>query len=152
MNAAKILLAATVMAVVAAGNAAAFHEGGVAACDGCHTMHNTSGGQPMTTRGSGNRYLLLGSDQSSTCLICHSSSTPTDSYRTATSPVPGQGIPPLQLTPGGDFAYLQKSYSWVDSTTGVATTSNGDAHGHNIIATDFLYFQDSRNSLAPGGT
>jgi hypothetical protein len=152
MKSVMILLAALLLAVAAAGNAVAFHEGGVAACDGCHTMHNTSGGQSMTTRGGGNRYLLLGTDQSSTCLICHSSSTPVDSYRVATSPVPAHGSAPLQLTPGGDFAYLQKSYNWVDSTTGLPATNIGDSHGHNIIATDFLYFQDSRYSLAPGGT
>ncbi len=152
MNAAKILLAAVAMAFAAAGTAVAFHEGGVAACDGCHTMHNTSGGFAMTSKGTANRYLLLGSDQSSTCLLCHSSSTPTDSYRVATSPIPAQGLPPQQLTPGGDFAYLQKSYSWLDSTTGLAVASIGDAHGHNIIATDFLYLQDSRYSLAPGGS
>lgn len=155
MKTAAIACAATMMVLATAGWCFAFHEGGVAACDGCHTMHNSSGGQPMTSKGlpvgSGNAYLLMGSDSSSTCLLCHASSLATDGYRVATSPVPPQGSPPLQLTPGGDFAYLQKSYSWVNSVTGQTVTSPGDAHGHNIVAGDFFYFQDSTNTTAPGG-
>lgn len=152
MKSALVLLAATSLVLAAAGEVFAFHDGGVAACDGCHTMHNTSGGQAMTSKGTANAYLLQGTDQSSTCLICHSSSTPTDNYRVATTPVPPPGRPPVQLTPGGDFAYLQKNYSWVNSATGLSVTSTGDAHGHNIIASDYFYFQDSRYSVAPGGS
>lgn len=140
---------------VTAGQALAFHDGGVASCDGCHTMHNSSGGQPMATgkaAGSGNRYLLRGSDPSSTCLLCHASSVPGDSYRVVTSPPPGPGNPPVQLSPGGDFAYLQKNYSWVNSVTGQTTASSGDSHGHNIVAADFLFFPDGRYSVAPGGS
>ena len=124
MKTAAIISTITLL-VTAAGPACAFHDGGVASCDGCHTMHNSGGGQPMATgkaAGTGNRYLLRGSDPSSTCLICHASSVPGDGYRVATSPPPAPGNPPLQLTPGGDFAYLQKSYTWVNSVTGVATT------------------------------
>src|SRR6266545_2764826 len=106
----------------------AFHEGGVATCDGCHTMHNSSRGLAMTKtglpQGTANRYLLQGSDPSSTCLICHAGSSFTDSYRIATSPVPAPGSPPRQLTPGGDFAYLQKNYNWITST-GTAKLSPG---------------------------
>ena len=64
-------------------NNQAFHAGGVAACDGCHVMHNAApgpGAKSTTGRGQSvqpwtnvtNMYLLQGSDQSSTCLICHS--------------------------------------------------------------------------------
>jgi len=118
-------------------------------------MHNSSGGQPRATGksvGSGNRFLLRGSDPSSTCLLCHASSTPGNSYRVATSPPTAPGNPPVQLTPGGDFAYLQKSYSWVNSVTGLFNTSSGDAHGHNIVAADFLFFPDGRFSASPGGS
>ncbi|WP_342782491.1 cytochrome C [Geomonas edaphica] len=145
-------MSALLLVAAGAGNALAFHSGGVAACDGCHTVHNSSGGMAASTKGSANQYLLQGSDPSSTCLICHSGATPTDSYRVATNPPPPLGLPPVQLTPGGDFAWLQKNYSWVDPATGLAVSSSGDAHGHNIIANDFLYFQDARNALAPGGT
>ena len=55
----------------------AFHSGGVAECEGCHTMHNTRGsGKAIPLAGgvgNGAKYLLQGSDQSSTCLNCHNS-------------------------------------------------------------------------------
>src|SRR5690349_25120913 len=59
----------------------AFHAGGVAACDGCHVMHNAQSGVAKSTAQTSavapwtnvtNSYLLQGTDQSSTCLICHS--------------------------------------------------------------------------------
>jgi hypothetical protein len=149
----KTLITATLLAValtVISRDGAAFHAGGVAACDGCHSMHGMQSGQPLG-RGAGvTTYLLQGSDQSSTCLICHSASLP-GSYAVSTFPVPGVGTPPAQLTPGGDFAYLQKNYSWVTSA-GVLQTSPGDRHGHNIIALDYNYFQDATYVTAPGGS
>ncbi|MBZ0154873.1 MAG: cytochrome C [Alphaproteobacteria bacterium] len=136
----------------------AFHDGGVAYCDGCHTMHNSSGGAVMNARsgqgsqtiGTANGYLLQGSDQSSTCLKCHSGST-AGSYKIATYPVPGAGSPPLQLTPGGDFAWLQKSYSWTTSY-GASGSSPGERHGHNIVAADFGFVADATLTAAPGGS
>lgn len=125
--------------------AEAFHDGGVAPCDGCHTMHNSQG----IYAGSPGKYLLQGSDGSSTCLICHSSST-ANNYAVATYPPPAPGTPPAQLTPGGDFAYIQKSYSWITSK-GVQQTSPGDRHGHNITAADYSYFQDATYNTSPGG-
>ena len=35
---------AAILAMGFSGNALAFHDGGVANCDGCHTMHNSKGG------------------------------------------------------------------------------------------------------------
>ena len=60
-----------------------------------------------------------------------------------------KGMPPLQLTPGGDFGYLKKNYTWKDS--GTSGVSSGERHGHNIIALDYGYVADTQNSLAPGG-
>lgn len=143
------------LAAAMPGSVCAFHDGGVAACDGCHTMHNSSNNLTMTknpqTVEKGNPYLLLGSDQSSTCLICHAGSSNTKNFKIATSPPPAAGSPPLQLTPGGDFAYLQKNYNWITST-GTPTSSPGTNHGHNINAVDFLYFTaGARWATAPGG-
>jgi hypothetical protein len=122
----------------------AFHNGGVAKCEGCHAMHYTRSG--LTTPG---KYLLQGSDVSSTCLICHSSNT-TKNYAVATYPPPALGIPPNQLTPGGDFAYIQKNYNWITSK-GVMQNSPGDRHGHNIIAADYGFYQDLTYNTSPGG-
>src|SRR5512137_2106016 len=56
-------------------NAYAFHSGGVAECEGCHSMHNSCEGTSNVTgrtfsQGSG-PYLLKASDQSGACLNCH---------------------------------------------------------------------------------
>lgn len=138
-------MAAALLTFAAAGNALAFHDGGVATCDSCHTMHNSSGGVKMTVNnqatGAGNAYLLQGSDQSSTCLKCHSAAT-LGSYKVATNPIPAAGIPPVQFTPGGDFSWLQKTFG----------TSLGERHGHNIIAGDFGYVVDAKLATAPGGS
>jgi hypothetical protein len=58
-------------------------------------------------------------------------------------------MPPSQLTPGGDFGYLKKSYSWRES--GSTRDSMGDQHGHNIVALDYGYQSDSMHSKTPGG-
>ncbi len=133
--------------------AVAFHSGGVAYCDGCHTMHNSSNGSRMGTAGSvgqANAYLLQGTDQSSTCLICHSGSA-AGGEKVATYPSPAAGAPPVQLTPGGDFAWVKKTYSWTTSD-GVPGSSAGERHGHNIVAADFNFVVDSTLTTAPGGT
>lgn len=44
----KVALTA-VAALLVAAPAFAFHDGGVAQCEGCHTMHNSLGGAQMTT-------------------------------------------------------------------------------------------------------
>ena len=125
---------------------AAFHDGGVGACDACHTMHGSAGGA-----GTG---LLKGQDQSSTCLACHEQSGdtgPTGSHISTPGIDMPIGVPPRQLTPGGDFGWLKKTYTWsVDAQT--MGLSPGERHGHNITASDFQYFSDATNNAAPGGT
>lgn len=152
MKATKIFAAAAVLSFATAGSALAFHDGGVATCDGCHTMHNSYKGAKMTVNNPGayvsNAYLLKGSDQSSTCLNCHSGSS-TSGYKVATNPVPAAGAAPVQFTPGGDFAWMQKDYTWTTPRTG---SSPKDRHGHNIVAADFGYTQDGTLTVAPGGT
>jgi hypothetical protein len=118
------------------GTAGAFHSGGVAPCDGCHSMHQS---QSNPIQGLGNNILTKGTDASSTCLNCHA----------------GQGSPASEsifspdcsaMTPGGDFCWLGKSFTWVDGS------SPGDSHGHNIIAQDYNLTADTRHTLAPGGS
>ena len=62
---------AGVLTLGLAGTAFAFHAGGVAHCDGCHSMHN-SPENPVA--GTPNSQLLKGTDASSTCLNCHAGS------------------------------------------------------------------------------
>jgi predicted CXXCH cytochrome family protein len=128
-------------------NASAFHDGGVGACDACHSMHSAS---PLAKES-----LLKASDSSSVCLNCHQQTGDTGPrsfhVSTAISDMP-LGTPPKQLSPGGDFGWLKKSYAWQPSTTGTLQFSNGDRHGHNIVAFDYQYAADATNSTAPEGT
>jgi predicted CXXCH cytochrome family protein len=139
-----IVLVGVVIPLGLAGAAYAFHSGGVAECTGCHSMHSPK---------AGGSFLLIGGDQSSTCLSCHmhAGDTGPSSYHIATAeadmPV---GVPPKQRTPGGDFGWLRKTYTFtVRSST---TTEAGQTHGHNIVAVDFGYLADTDNDTAPGGT
>jgi len=124
-----------------------FHAGGVAACDGCHVMHNASKGVARSTTvapwtDAVPAFLLQGSDQSSTCLMCHG------------DPIPQVGVSgkpyvmtnttnnasTFNYTPGGDFGWLRASY----------TASPGQRHGHNVVASDFGFVGEAMT--APGGT
>lgn len=144
-------VAAVAFTVGLSGTALAFHDGGVARCEGCHTMHNSYQNAVMAKNGipqfTGNQYLLQGSDQSSTCLNCHSG---TGGYKIANLGT-AAGVPPVNYTPGGDFGWLQKSYTW-SPRTGVTSTSAGERHGHNIVALDYGLLADTTLTSAPGGT
>jgi predicted CXXCH cytochrome family protein len=128
-----------------------FHAGGVAACDGCHVMHNASDGVAKSTTGKGasvapwsnvtNMYLLQGSDQSSTCLICHSG-TMTQGFQFTVADLTS-ATAPTNRTPGGDFGWVQTAFSW--------TNSPAQRHGHNIAAADFGMAPDPDLATAPGG-
>lgn len=156
MKASRILVATAVLSFAAAGSALAFHEGGVATCDGCHTMHNSYGGVKMTVNTPGalvsNAYLLKGADQSSTCLKCHAgttSATKDGGYKIATYPVPAAGSGTQMYTPGGDFAWMQKGYTWTQPRNG---SSPAERHGHNILASDYGFIEDTTLATAPGST
>ena len=138
-------LALAVIAIAAfTSDGYAFHSGGVAECGGCHSMHNPK---------AGGSFLLVGKDQSSACLTCHQKTGDTgpSSYHvsTAEADMPA-GVPPLQRSPGGDFGWIKKSYTF--TVRGTTSTESGDTHGHNIIASDFTYAVDGTNASAPGGS
>jgi cytochrome c2 len=115
------------------GTALAFHGGGVAYCDGCHSMHN-SPDNPV--EGTPNDDLLKGTDASSTCLNCHDGAGSERILSTDGS----------NFKPGGDFFWLTQSY------TNGTETSNKDNMGHNVVAIDFGLTVDGTNADAPGGT
>jgi hypothetical protein len=148
-----VIMAAALLTIGLSGMAYAFHDGGVAYCEGCHTMHNSSGGAAVTTKGGasqfqGVNYLLKGSDQSSTCLNCHSGATLSSYHVYTTGTLTGVG--PANYTPGGDFAWLTKSYAAASDLHSTAVP--GERHGHNIIANDFSLLPDVTLTKAPGGS
>ncbi len=137
-----ILCAASACGII--GTSHAFHSGGIAECSGCHSMHSSA---------AGGSFLLVQTDPSSVCLTCHQVTGdpgPNDHHISTSEAEMALGVPPKQRTPGGDFAWIKKDYSFVDNTQTVI--EEGDRHGHNIIATDFGYHADVANSAAPGGT
>lgn len=139
-----VLCAAVVFGLALGGLAYAFHSGGVAECSGCHSMHS-----PKT----GGSFLLVGTDASSTCLSCHmhAGDTGPSSYHIATADADmPTGVPPKQRTPGGDFGWLKKNYTF--TVRGTTTTEAGETHGHNIVALDAGFIADATNTTAPGGT
>lgn len=143
-----ILVAIALVSFGLYGTGYAFHGGGVAQCEGCHTMHNSLNGVEMRTRGgltlyNAGPYLLQGVDSSSACLNCHGSGDATSGYHVSTESVTAGGATvPNQYTPGGDF-------SWVKITA----NSLGSKYGHNIVAAGFSYVADSRfTGNSPGGS
>jgi hypothetical protein len=62
------------------------------------------------------------------------------------------GSPPVQLTPGGDFGWLKKSYRWGSGSGEGGGNSPGERHGHNIVALDYRFSPDAGRTMAPGGS
>jgi hypothetical protein len=151
----NVVLAA-VSALLISAPAFAFHSGGVAECEGCHSMHNSFEGAANVTgrtfaQGTG-PYLLKANDQSGSCLNCHQAAdaAPSSYHISTANVVAYDSTVPVEMTPGGDFAWLKKTMSFL--VRGNTTTNEGERHGHNIIASDFGYVADGTLAAAPGGT
>jgi hypothetical protein len=141
----------------------AFHSGGVAECEGCHSMHNSFEGSPnveaegATTpwrtfaQGTG-PYLLKANEPSGACLNCHNAAdTGPSSYHISTNGItPYDSTSPVEMTPGGDFAWLKKTMTFVVRNN--TTTNDGARHGHNVVSADYGYVSDDVLSVAPGGS
>jgi hypothetical protein len=113
-------------------------------------MHGAGAGQGGA--GNDNSIALTGSDPGSACLKCHlvAGEKRPNAYLVATAEedMPS-GVPPAQLSPGGDFGWLKKSYRWGGADGG---SSPGERHGHNIVALDFRFTPDAGRTKAPGGS
>jgi hypothetical protein len=157
MKATKILAAAAVFSLATAGSALAFHSGGVAECEGCHSMHNSFEGSANVTgmaQYQSGPFLLKANDQSGSCLNCHQANdTAPSGYHISTGGVtPYDSTSPVEMTPGGDFAWLKKTMNITIRGTTAVDGNEGDRHGHNIVAQDFGYAVDKTLTTAPGGT
>jgi hypothetical protein len=69
---------------------------------------------------------------------------------TSTSDLSGSNAP-RQLSPGGDFGWLKKTYTWAPAPGAPSLTSPGERHGHNVVASDYGYLPDGAHATAPGG-
>jgi hypothetical protein len=116
----------------------AFHDGGVARCNGCHTMHNSQDGALVDPDSpTGNPYLLIDATPTDVCLSCHAS------FGQFSSDGQTRG-------PGGDFYWLTQDVTWV--TDSVTYWSYGREHGHNIVSPGYGLVEDGVLTTAPGGT
>ena len=114
MRALKVMILTAAALALASGSALAFHDGGVAYCQGCHTMHNSQNGAAVdAAHPNGNTYLLNAGNPSDTCLRCHAA------Y--------GQFASGTGFGPGGDFYWVTKTFSWTG--THGSGSSAGDSHG-----------------------
>lgn len=138
------IIAASAITLVA-GPALAFHSGGVAECEGCHSMH---------TPAAGGSSLLVGATPSEACLTCHehAGDTGPSSYHisTASNDMLAADAFPKQRTPGGDFGWLKKVFSYSVTSNGVTTNYAETGGGHNINAPANGY--NPASGTAPGGT
>jgi hypothetical protein len=153
----KVLLA-VVSSLLISTPAYAFHSGGVAECEGCHSMHNSYEGSSNVTgipQYQSGPYLLKAQDQSGTCLNCHQADdTVPTGYHVSTAGVTSGSDTPVEMTPGGDFSWLKVNIRCEVRPHQMCFDIGGlnDRHGHNIIAVDYGYTQDNLLTTAPGGT
>ena len=158
MKGMKVLALTLVAGAVAlfAGGAFAFHDGGVAHCNGCHTMHNSQDGALVDGDSpNGNPWLLIDATPSDVCLSCHA---------TRLGAVFAVDVKnPAREIGGGNFIFLLEDNlndghgggdlnDPNDPNSGWADAIPGDAAGHNLNAPGYGLSADVTLSTAPGGT
>ena len=149
-----VLLAAGFIFLMA-GSSLAFHDGGVAHCNGCHTMHNSEDGALVDPNSpGGNAWLLNDGTVSDVCLNCHSHG----SYSVLGADV----LTPTAERGAGDFVFLLED-NINDGHGGGDTLVDGSWEnpipgykgGHSIVATGHGFDADPTafpGNAGPGGT
>jgi len=129
---------------IAAFPAMAFHDGGVAECAGCHTMHNSQDGSLVDPDSpNGNAWLLVDATPSDVCLGCHATHLGTVF---GSDPL----VPPVEHGAGNFVFLLEDNIN--DGHAGATSPILGEAAGHSIVAPSMMVGADSVLSSAPGGT
>jgi len=139
-----ILLAIVAVVVLWGVPALAFHDEGVAHCNGCHTMHNSYEGQLVDPDSpNGNDWLLIDATPSDTCLECHSTGTTRGVFNgdCATGASRENGA--------GNYIFLTCP-DLRESTRGAIIP--GERAGHNLNAPGHMLATDTTITMAPGGT
>jgi hypothetical protein len=125
--------------------ALAFHDEGVAHCNGCHTMHNSYEGELVDPDSpDGNPWLLVDATPSDTCLNCHSG---TNSSRGVFDGSCNAGH--SREKGAGNYIYLTCP-DLRESTRGDVIP--GERAGHNLNAPGHSLDVDGTIAQAPGGT
>jgi ferredoxin len=150
----KALLVGTLSIAVAlslSGIALAFHDGGVAYCGGCHTMHNSQDGQPVDPNApNGNSWLLKDETPSDVCLSCHTQTGTTSNGRYVLS---ANMLAPQSEQGAGDFVFLLED-NLNDGHNGHLTANfiPGYKGGHSIVAPSKNLAADPTFTMGPGGS
>jgi predicted CXXCH cytochrome family protein len=138
------LTVAGLLLVLFATPALAFHELGVATCDGCHTVHNSQDGAPMSPDspfGSGS--LLRFSSATDVCLECHAA---------ANGAVMGDDpLNPPKERGGGNFVFLLED-NINDRVVGNPPPIGGNHAGHNVTSVAWGISVDHDHNVSPGGS
>jgi hypothetical protein len=144
-NLVRLLPLIAVAAIVMWGTPAlAFHDEGVAHCNGCHTMHNSYEGQLVDPDSpNGNPWLLVDATPSDTCLGCHSSA---NSSRGVLDGDCNTGH--SREKGGGNYIFLSCP-DLRESTRG--SVIPGERAGHNLNAPGHGITTDTTLAAAPGG-
>jgi hypothetical protein len=138
-----IVMALGLLALIAT-PALAYHDAGVAHCNGCHTMHNSENGQPVDPNApNGNPYLLIDGTASDVCLSCHATSHGAQWNGTPNTPPIEKGA--------GNFVFLEED-NINDGRNGHLSPIPGAYAAHNIIAPSKGGVADPRLTTAPGGS
>ena len=116
----------------------AFHDGGVASCQGCHTMHESQDGQLVVA----GEDLLRGESATDLCLGCHAGANGAVFGVEPLLPAPERG--------GGNFIFLLED-NLNDFQNGAQRPISGEAAGHSVVAPSVGLLPDSRWINAPGG-
>jgi predicted CXXCH cytochrome family protein len=126
--------------LLASAPAAAFHEQGVAGCDGCHTMHNSRDDAPV---GSGPGAALLRAETATeVCLLCHETSHGAVLGSDPLNPPPELGA--------GSFTYLLEDD--LNDATGDPASIGGYRAGHSIVVPSRHLDTDPERPFSPGGS
>jgi hypothetical protein len=140
MRVSVVVLAVGLIAM--GGRAAAFHEKGVANCNGCHVTHGGESGGALVGP-SADRGLLIAESATDVCLVCHARAAGAVLGTDARTPPPETGP--------GNFVFLTED-NLNDAPGGALKPILGDAAGHNVVAPGHGLRADPRHSVAPGGT
>ena len=143
MKSLRLLIPAAIAVVLMGMPVAAFHDGGVADCKGCHTMHNSQDGMPIDADGQ-NPWLLVDDNPSDVCLSCHATGLGAVWGADPMAPPPEKG--------GGNFTFLDED-NLNDGHSGglMANWIPGDAAGHNVVSQNWGPGADGTLTMAPGG-
>jgi predicted CXXCH cytochrome family protein len=139
----RLLLIATAIGIGLGGPVLAFHQKGVANCNGCHLTHGEGVEGGMLVGPSADEGLLIAESASDVCLVCHAESLGAVLGADPLSPPPERG--------GGNFVFLVED-NLNDAAGGAFDPILGDAAGHNLVAPGHNLTADARYTLAPGGT